>query len=130
MWTRNVVPKSVILSASGILKKEHVEIKRQVIRALNKDGEIPANQTNRIIVPTFNNKPIFFNADLFSTIPAIEEIKERCIPDNARICDNHECLKVLLILESRYSFEPDNNASKNPPALPQSFINRLNVILQ
>ncbi len=53
------------------------------IKALNKDGEKPANQTNIINAITRIINVVFFRPNLFPKKIAIEENIDKCIPDNA-----------------------------------------------
>ena len=55
------------------------------IKARNKEGETPANQTNNINVKNLIVKFNFFLLDFFPINIAIPENIDKCIPDNARI---------------------------------------------
>ena len=96
------------------------------IKALNKEGEKPANQTKIISAIILIIKVSFFLPIFFPANMAIPENIDKCIPDKARICDKPAFLKASARLFSVYSFAPERRAKSKPPALPQAYINLLN----
>ena len=109
--------KIIIIFMSLILnlytRIEKIEHKK----ALNKDGENPAKKTN-IKIKKSLIRIIFFETSF--------EIKFKCIPDNASICESPAFLKLSDKFMSVYSFIPESKARSKPPALPQEYIIRLN----
>ena len=88
------------------------------IKARNNDGEKPANQTNNKIEKGFAKKTKLYFFIFFPIMTAIPENKDKCIPDNAKMCDNPEFLNAFCTSIGIYSLEPQIKARNNPPALP------------
>ncbi len=123
---RNEKLKIIIISGSLLPAITAINIRHEHINALSNEGDNPANHTNIIkeIIRIINES--LFRPILFPMNMAIEENMERCIPDNARICERPEFLKFSDIFDDVYSFAPHSNVRSKPPASPHAYISLLN----
>ena len=70
-------------------------------KALNNEGERPANHTKSNTLINWSIKVCFLPKNFLPVEPAKPEKKERCIPLNAKICDKPASRKLFLTDSSK-----------------------------
>ena len=107
----------------------HKSIVREQIKARNRDGDKPANQTKKIIPISLSQNENFFPRIFLPVPPARDEKKERCMPLKARMWERPARLKDSITVESVYSLEPESNERIKPPHSFHPYISFLNLSL-